>query len=196
VSTTIGVLTFGVGGNVTSTGLKKWGSYALKGFNAGGYSNLANQALTKGIGNINPMETLFAGIGGSIAAPMAVKVGEMAINKFGNTKTNVVDDINNSKPYANSRPAYGKNQVEDVYNNAKNADGKVIDPSGTEIPWNKNTLRQGQWDMGHTPGNKYSEMHNLYMNDIITKQEFLQWYRNPANYRPELPSTNRGHFYE
>ena len=34
------------------------------------------------------MEVLVAGFGGSIAAPIAVKVGDMAINKFGNVKTN------------------------------------------------------------------------------------------------------------
>lgn len=36
----------------------------------------------------------------------------------------------------------------------------------------------------------------LCMNDMIGKEEFLEWYRNPDNYRPELPSTNRGHKYE
>ncbi|HEM3588808.1 TPA: hypothetical protein U1B91_002108 [Streptococcus suis] len=30
----------------------------------------------------------------------------------------------------------------------------------------------------------------------ITQEEFLKWFRNPKNYRPELPSTNRGHKYE
>ncbi len=50
--------------------------------------------------------------------------------------------------------------------------------------------------MGHIPGNKYSEIHELYLNDIISEKEFLTWYRNPLNYRPELPSTNRSHMYE
>ena len=43
---------------------------------------------------------------------------------------------------------------------------------------------------------EYSEMHQLYMDDVITKDEFLEWYRNPDNYRPELPRTNRSHMYE
>jgi RHS repeat-associated protein len=93
VTTTVGALTFGVGGNVTSTGIKKVASYALKGFNAGGYANLTNQALTKGIEHINPMETLFAGVGGAIISPIAVKVGEAAVNKFGNVKTNLQDRL-------------------------------------------------------------------------------------------------------
>lgn len=35
-------------------------------------------------------------------------------------------------------------------------------------------------------------IHELYMNGTITKEEFLELYRNPYNYRPELLSTNRG----
>ena len=35
-----------------------------------------------------------------------------------------------------------------------------------------------------------------YINDKISLEEFLEWYRNPAHYRPELPSTNRSHKYE
>ena len=56
--------------------------------------------------------------------------------------------------------------------------------------------RRGQWNMGHMPGQKYSEVHELYMNDVISKDEFLQWFKDEANYRPELPSTNRGHKFE
>ena len=101
------------------------------------------------------------------------------------------------KPYATSRPSYGKGQVEQVWENAKDPlTGKVYDPSGVEIIWDSTKPRNGQWDMGHIPGEKYSEMHQLYMDDVITKDEFLEWYRNPDNYRPELPRTNRSHMYE
>ena len=34
------------------------------------------------------------------------------------------------------------------------------------------------------------------VDDVISKDEFLEWYRNPKNYRPELPGTNRSHKYE
>ncbi|WP_227985542.1 GH-E family nuclease [Streptococcus ruminantium] len=34
------------------------------------------------------------------------------------------------------------------------------------------------------------------MDGHISKKEFLEWYRNHKNYRPELPSTNRSHKYE
>ena len=102
-----------------------------------------------------------------------------------------------NKPYTNSRPSYDKNQVNEVWENAKDPiTGKVYDPSGVEITWDKTKSRNGQWDMGHIPGEKYSEMHQLYMDDVISKDEFLEWYRNPKNYRPELPGTNRSHKYE
>ena len=102
-----------------------------------------------------------------------------------------------NKPYTNSRPPYGKNQVNEVWENAKDPiTGKVYDPSGVEITWDKTKSRNGQWDMGHIPGEKYSEMHQLYIDDVISKDEFLEWYRNPKNYRPELPGTNRSHKYE
>ena len=101
------------------------------------------------------------------------------------------------KPYVKSRPSFRKNQVEDVWENAKDTStGKIYDPSGIEITWDKNEPRKGQWDMGHIPGEKYSEMHKLYMDDIISKDEFLKWYKDSKNYRPELPSTNRSHKYE
>lgn len=74
--------------------------------------------------------------------------------------------------------------------------GKVYDPTGKEIPWDTTKPRNGQWDMGHKPGQKYSDVHQQYMDDIITKEEFLDWYKDPDNYRPELPGTNRGHAYE
>jgi hypothetical protein len=120
--------------------------------------------------------------------------------------TNKADDVSTpngkggskkNKPYENSRPSYGKNQVEQVWENAKDpVTGKVYDPSGVEITWDTTKPRNGQWDMGHIPGEKYSDMHKKYMDGVITKEEFLEWYRDPKNYRPELPSTNRSHKYE
>ena len=102
-----------------------------------------------------------------------------------------------TKPYAKSRPSYGKTQVDDVWNNYKDpTTGKAPDPAGGSISWDKTKPRQGQWDMGHIPGEKYSDMHGRYIRGEISQKEFLEWYRNPANYRPELPSTNRSHKYE
>ncbi|MDQ8766853.1 GH-E family nuclease, partial [Streptococcus ruminantium] len=70
-----------------------------------------------------------------------------------------------NKAYKNSRPKYAKGQVDEVFENAqKSNNGKVIDPSGKEITWDKSKIRNGQWDMGHIPGEKYSDMHkNIWM---------------------------------
>lgn len=50
--------------------------------------------------------------------------------------------------------------------------------------------------LGHLPEHKYSVWHQKYIDDELSLEEFLEWYRNPAHYRPELPSTNRSHKYE
>lgn len=50
--------------------------------------------------------------------------------------------------------------------------------------------------MGHLPGEKYTKKHKEYMENKISLQEFLDWYRDPKNYRPELVNTNRSHKFE
>lgn len=100
------------------------------------------------------------------------------------------------KPYATSRPSYGKGQIEQVWEMNKDSTGKVWDPSGAELIWDPTRPRNGQWDMGHLPEHKYSVWHQKYIDDELSLEEFLEWYRNPAHYRPELPSTNRSHKYE
>lgn len=72
----------------------------------------------------------------------------------------------------------------------------MLDPSGVEITWDRSKPRKGQWDMGHRPEHKYSEVHKKYMAGEMSKEDFLAWYRDPTHYRPELPSTNRSHKYE
>ena len=34
------------------------------------------------------------------------------------------------------------------------------------------------------------------MNGEMTTKEFVDWYNDPSNYRPEIPSNNRNHKYE
>ncbi|MBR5473063.1 MAG: HNH/ENDO VII family nuclease, partial [Clostridia bacterium] len=98
--------------------------------------------------------------------------------------------------YLRHRPSYVKDQVEAVYEMAKDLIGKVFDPSGVELSWDPTKPRNGQWDMGHIPGQRYAVVHAKYVLGMMTTEEFLQWYRDPKNYRPELPSTNRGHKHE
>jgi len=56
--------------------------------------------------------------------------------------------------------------------------------------------RNGQWDMGHKPGEEYRKLHKDYMDGEITKGEFLDRHRDPNNYHPENPGSNRGHQHE
>ena len=92
---------------------------------------------------------------------------------------------------------FRKGVVEKVWENAKGPDGLVRDPNpGEIIHWTPGESRKGVWDMGHIPEAKNSEMHEAYMNGELTTEEFVDWYNDPANYRPELPSNNRSHKYE
>ena len=130
-------------------------------------------------------------------AGKAVEAVKGSIRSSRVSKGGVEEAVTKAKPYSNSRPSYGKGQVEEVWNNARDpVTGKVYDPTNVEHKWNPTKPRNGQWDMGHIPGEKYSDIHKLYMDGTLSKQEFLNWYRNPNNYRPELPSTNRGHKFE
>jgi hypothetical protein len=102
-------------------------------------------------------------------------------------------------PYANptQRPAYGPGQVEAVWANAQDANGVVHDPNtGEVLTWDRSRSRAGQWDMGHLPRQEYRVLHARYTSGQISLPQFLSEYRNPANYRPESVSANRGHRYE
>ena len=101
------------------------------------------------------------------------------------------------KPYAKNRPKYGSTQVEDVWNaHVDPINGMAKDPTGTTIFWDRNKPRNGQWDMGHKPGQEYSDIHARYMSGEMSLDEFIKWFRDSDNYRPELIKTNRGHLFE
>jgi len=100
------------------------------------------------------------------------------------------------KPYSKSRPGYGKDQVEEVWESGKQKDNKVYDPNtGEELTWDK-AIKPRSWDMGHKPGHEYRNLHKDYMDGKISKEKFLEEYRNPKNYQPESKSANRSHKYE
>jgi hypothetical protein len=103
------------------------------------------------------------------------------------------------RPYLKpeSRPSLRQGVVDKVWKNAKGPDGLVRDPNtGDVIKWTPGTPRRGVWDMGHVPGEKYHDKWLDYVARKLTPEEFRDWYNDPANYRPKLPSDNRGHRYE
>ncbi|ADQ66013.1 hypothetical protein Hbor_04090 [Halogeometricum borinquense DSM 11551] len=101
------------------------------------------------------------------------------------------------KPYANNRPDYADGQVEAVWEQAKDEDGNVYDPNtGERLEWDRGEPREGQWDMGHKPRREYRKLHQKYISGLISKEEFLNRYRDPDNYRPEKPKANRSRKYE
>jgi hypothetical protein len=97
-----------------------------------------------------------------------------------------------------SRPErFRKGVVEKVWENAKDANGKVYDPNTLqELHWNSSIKRNEQWDMGHLPGKSYDQLKQRFLNGEISRKQFLDEYNNPANYRPEAPSPNRSRRYQ
>ncbi|MGW9825521.1 Flp pilus assembly pilin Flp [Brevibacterium pityocampae] len=71
----------------------------------------------------------------------------------------------------------------------------VLDKNGKwrEITWKPGDSRQGVWDMGHLPGEEYRKLHEEYINGKITREDFLEKYRDPDNYQVEDPGRNRSH---
>lgn len=112
-----------------------------------------------------------------------------------------IGEVIDNRPYLdpNSRPSLRKGVVEDVWNTAKEkGGGSVTDPNtpSKTIEWEPGQSRKDVWDMGHLPEAKYSDMHKAYLDGDLTPAEFRDWYNDPNNYRPELPSNNRGHAFE
>lgn len=90
-------------------------------------------------------------------------------------------------PY--QRPSgFRKGVRESVFNNAKDANGRVFDvQSGKEIKFTDS------WDMGHLPGYEFRKHRASAQKRQITRKQFLNEHNDPSHYRPELPSSNRNH---
>ncbi|MBC2932240.1 HNH/ENDO VII family nuclease [Nocardioides sp. zg-1228] len=100
-------------------------------------------------------------------------------------------------PYANSRPDYGKGQVDEVWENAKDENGEVwvLDKDGNlvKIDWRPGDPQKDVWDMGHVRGEEYRKLRDEYLSGKITKEEFLERYQAPRNYEVAHPGRNRSH---
>ncbi len=138
---------------------------------------------------------------GAEATAGVLEVGETAetadVVNTKNVSKEIVDGpyVRDGKPYG--RPSYKKGQVGEVWENAEAIDGEVRDPNtGKILEWDKSIKRNGQWDMGHIEEEKYFDKWKEYQQGEITKKEFLDWFNDAKNYRPESPSANRSHRYE
>lgn len=104
------------------------------------------------------------------------------------------------KAYENGRPSY-RNEAklnEEVYNNAKELDGKVYDPipNGKEIEWKPGEPLKDNWHKGHKPHYEYRHLIKALREGRITQEEFLNYYNDPKYYRPEKPETSSKHAHE
>ena len=162
-------------------------------------ANLKKAGLSEFLDIAGDVQTIFAGdasIIDKLSATTDLIVGTDFNNKGQKKVLKFIDDIKGkTKPYAKSRPSYGKGQIEKVWNSAKQPNNKVYNPyTGEELNWNLDGSRT--WDMGHKPGKEYRKLHEDYMNGNISKEKFLEEYRNPSNYQPQSRRTNRSHKYE
>ena len=88
-----------------------------------------------------------------------------------------------------ARPTTFRAGVRDaVWNNAKDAHGRVRDPvTGRYMSKDK------PWDMGHKPGMEFRKHQQDARARGISREQFVEEYNDASHYRPELPSSNRSH---
>ncbi|CAM1344007.1 hypothetical protein TAMYLO_410001 [Tenacibaculum amylolyticum] len=120
-------------------------------------------------------------------------VAEAAFNAVTTGKSKSKGPNPQGKP---RRPYLRKKTVTKTWEANKNSEGKVIDPTGKEITWDKTKKRNGQWDMGHKPGKEFKKDWALYKKGELTWDQMKERYNDFTRYRPELPSTNRSHKFE
>jgi hypothetical protein len=95
------------------------------------------------------------------------------------------------------RPKFRKDVVSDVWNAAKDTDGKVICPNTKkELSWDTTKSRADQWHMGHKPGHEYKDLARDYKKGKISWKDLLDEYNNTSHYHPEDPVANMSHAFE
>ncbi|MCX2429422.1 polymorphic toxin-type HINT domain-containing protein [Pedobacter sp. GR22-10] len=93
-----------------------------------------------------------------------------------------------------NRPGWRNKTVDDVWDNAKNENGKVIDRiSEQEINWDRSKPRGDQWHMGHDYGYEFSKHQQSAAARNIGVKDFRSEYNTSQHISPELPSSNTSH---
>lgn len=111
--------------------------------------------------------------------------------------TGTEESVALAEKYAKNRPKFRQGTINKVWEAAKDANGKVYDPNTfEELTWDKFKSRYDQWHMGHKPGFEYRKLIDRLKRGQINKQQFLDEYNNPNNYRPESPAANMSHKFE
>ena len=103
-------------------------------------------------------------------------------------------------PYWKVRPNYKSDQVEKVWELAKEeydsyhiGNTEYIDTKHGTVSWDRSKPRNGQWDMGHLKNEKYSEKYDEFLRGEISKDKFIEWYQTADNYEPQTIPYNRSH---
>lgn len=97
-----------------------------------------------------------------------------------------------AEKYRYRRPSgYRKGIRDEVYDDARDPGGVVIDPTdGRVLPSDQ------PWDMGHRPGYEFRKHQVSAADRNITREIFLDEHNTPGHYRPEYPPHNQGHLGE
>ena len=124
------------------------------------------------------------------------------LNRYGEEAESLIKRNGYPPKYWKSRPHHREMQIKEVWENAKkdqknfyfskNNTEYIRTEHGT-VSWNKDIPRSGQWNMGHLPDQKYSDMYDFFIRGDISEKEFLKWYRTAENYEPQTIPFNRGH---
>lgn len=106
--------------------------------------------------------------------------------KFADSGRKTTRELPTRNPY--ERPAWRAGMRDKVWEQAKDAHGRVRDPvSGKYMSKDK------PWDMGHKPGYEFKKHQESAAQRGISREEFIDEYNNPDHLRPELPESNRSH---
>ena len=83
---------------------------------------------------------------------------------------------------------YRKGVRDDTWEQNKSPDGQVRDPLTGKV-----MDKDEPWDMGHKPGYEHRKHRESARERGIDRKDYLDEHNEPGHYRPELPSSNRGH---
>lgn len=155
-------------------------------------SNAAQGELSKGLGKSGGLrkKRRAAAAAAADSSPAKSEGQKMNLRKTADGKERKYTS-HVSKRFENSRPSYAEGQEEEVWEAAKDDEGRVFDPhTEQELFWDKSKSRFYQWHMGHRPGFDYNRNQTKLMSGEMKEKDFLKEHRDPKNYWPENPHEN------